>query len=902
MFSHAAVYLPKPGRYVAVQATKTLISWLSSDGDSSQKQLTAAVPSPVQALHLWSAVTDAVIVVTTASEVLAVSGDFRCGLQPSATTPSVVGMQGWTVQWSSVTDSRVLIIQQKQSSDAAAAIVRLVVYNLTPTSSNDSSSIAHIALISVQRLDVNELTGGLFIGNAKLQAATVHSDDDMLSLLWTADSQQSVHSSKAATSAIQHEVWVKVQIPHTHGSLQVESVHDVTDIAFMTDSSSEVNSDSSGADATSVSTDVAAVADAATAETNGKRSSKRRKRTPVGDSDVNTNGTNALTAVAAAAAVAADTRTWCIAAIEPAHLMIVRQKAATTTEAAVTHLSAWDVNYSICVLNTVLDSAVCPMMTNTKQQLSPANSNGVIVPTDGTAAAIIGTTAIAMCALRNSNIASLASLLIHNNINSAAQQPTTSSTKAAAVNTQQTVAAAAVTVSTSILTVLDYCHNDEHPDAATAVDQHIPTASDGAVCVNDWASVVHKQALLTHKGKATANFADDSQSISAIQTAVSTGDVHAVEHALEQHHASIVESDRVMLKTRKRKLSQRDAPANVCTTAVANAFIAAVLQHTELLSDSTSQFWPLITKIVLTGKVSGRQYGAQLIAAATKAQHIDVLEHIVQNVHDLPESSIVSVLKVCFKAASVYELPQLHDDDLAARAQKREQKQQRRAAAIKAHNDTTAATTAENSDGNDATDATATGATEYTIESAEQFLERLKQTKRVKALERCIRIISAVPYNDTFMRSAMSRQLSQSEATLALRVVVRLLRRGKTLEGTCAKSVYMMQSKHVVNQPPATAKLLELASALIDSHFAGMIAAAGNSNDSSNIASVLRGLKELLQTECSTCEILHEVKSQVDSVKKAQQKHHLQTAKMSRSASYRVRTAPADYCLEVFKF
>eukprot|EP00953_Heterococcus_sp_UTEX-ZZ885_P034990 18090-Heterococcus_DN1.PRE.5 len=108
----------------------------------------------------------------------------------------------------------------------------------------------------------------------------------------------------------------------------------------------------------------------------------------------------------------------------------------------------------------------------------------------------------------------------------------------------------------------------------------------------------------------------------------------------------------------------------------------------------------------------------------------------------------------------------------------------------------------------------------------------------------------------------MSRQLSQSEATLALRVVVRLLRRGKTLEG--------------------------------------MIAAAGNSNDSSNIASVLRGLKELLQTECSTCEMLHEVKSQVDIVKKAQQKQ--QTAKMSRSASYRVRTAPADYCLEVFKF
>jgi hypothetical protein len=297
-----------------------------------------------------------------------------------------------------------------------------------------------------------------------------------------------------------------------------------------------------------------------------------------------------------------------------------------------------------------------------------------------------------------------------------------------------------------------------------------------------------------------------------------------------------------------------------------------------------------------------------LIAAATKVQHIDVLEHIVQNVHDLPESSIVSVLKVCFTAASGYELPQLHDDDLAARTQKREQKQQRRAAAIKSHNDTAAAatvTTAENRDGNDATDATdatATSATEYTIEGAEQFLERLKQTKRVKALERCIRIISAVPYNDTFMRSAMSRQLSQSEATLALRVVVRLLRRGKTLEGTCAKSVYMMQSKHVVNQPPATAKLLELASALIDSHFAGMIAAAGNSNDSSNIASVLRGLKELLQTECSTCEILHEVKSQVDSVKKAQQKYHLQTAKMSRSASYRVRTAPADYCLEVFKF
>jgi hypothetical protein len=896
MFSHAAVYLPKPGRYVGVQAHKTLISWLSSDGDSSQKQLTAAVPSPVQALHLWSAVKDAVIVITTASEVLAVSGDFRCGLQPSATTPSAAGMQGWTVQWSSVTDSRVLIMQQKQSSDAAAAIVRLVVYNLTPTSSNDNSSIAHITLVSVQRLDVNELTGGLFTSNAKLQAATVHSDDDMLSLLWTADSQQSMHSSKAATSAMQHEVWMKVQIPHTHGALQVESVHDVTDLAFMTDSSSDTYRDNSGVDTTSVPTDIAAVADAATAETNGKRSSKRRKRKSVSDSDDNNNSSNALITTAATA-TAADTRTWSIAAIEPAHLKIIRQKVVATTEAAVTQLSAWDINYSVCVFDTVLDSAVCPMMTDNKQQLSSASSNGVIVSTDGTAAAFIGTTAIAMCALCNSSIASLASLLIHKNINSAVQQQT-SSTAAAAVNTQQTVAAA-VSVSASVLTVLDYCHSDEHPDA-TPVDQHIPLASDGAVCVSDWVSVVHKKAMLTPKVQATAQFADDSQSTSAIQSAVATGDVQAVEQALDQHHASIVDSDRVMHKTRKRRLSQRDAPANICTAAVANAFIAAVLQHTELLSDRASQFWSLITKIVLTGKVSGRQYGAQLIAAATQVQHIDVLEHIVQNVHDLPESNIVSVLKVCFKAASVYELPQLQDDELNARTQKREEKQQRRAAAIKANYNDTEATAAANSDGNDATDATATSATEYTIESAEHFLERLKQTKRVKALERCIRIICAVPYNDTFMRSAMSRQLSQSEATLALRVVVRLLRRGKTLEGTCAKSVYMMQSKHVINQPPATAKLLEFASALIDSHFAGMIAAAGTSNDSSNIASVLRGLKELLQTECSTCEILHEVKSQVESVKKAQQKQ--QTAMMSRSSSYRVRTAPADYCLEVFKF
>jgi hypothetical protein len=881
MFSHAAVYLPKPGRYVAVQANQTLISWLGADGDSSQKQLTAAVPSIVQALHLWSAVADAIIVVTTAGELLAISGDFRCGLQTSAAAQSAAAMQGWSVQWSAVTDSRVLIIQQKQSGAEATPTARLVVYNLTPTSSGDSSSIAHVALVSVQRLDLNELTGGMYTSNAKLQAATVHSNDDMLSLLWTADSQQSVSSKNAATSAVQHEVWVKVQILHTHGSLQVESVHDVTDTAFMTDSSSDTTNDGSSG----VNTDVAAAADVvATAETDGKRSSKRRKRNSV--NNTNDNSGSALTTTPAAVT---DKRTWSIAAIEPAHLMIVRQKVAATEAAAVViQLSVWDVNYSVCVFSTVLDSAVCPVITNSKQ-LSSSSSSGVIVSTDSAAAFIIGTDAIAMCTLRNNSMASLASLLIHNNI----KQKTTST---AVAETQQT--AAAVTVSSSILTVLDYCHNDV--DVTTVNDdEHITAiASDGAVCVKDWVSVVHNKAMLTAKVKATAKFADDSQSIHNIQLAVAAGDVQAVEVALEQHHTAIVESDRVMTKTKKRKLSQRDTPANTCTAAVANAFIAEVLQHAEHLNDSESQFWPLVIKIVLTGKVSGRQYGAQLIAAATKVQRIDVLEYIVQNVHDLPESSIVSVLKVCFKAASVYELPQLPDNELRARAEKREQKQQRRAAAIKAHNDTaaaaaTTAATSDNSDGNEDTITTNGNTAEYTIETAEQFLERLKQTKRVKALERCVRIISAVPYNDTFMRSAMSRQLSQSEATLALRVVVRLLRRGKTLEGTCAKAVYMMQAKHVINQPPATAKLLEFASALIDSHFAGMIAAAANSNDSSNIASVLRGLKELLQAECSTCEILHEVKSQVDSVKKAQK----QAAKLSR-----VRTAPADYCVEVFKF
>eukprot|EP00953_Heterococcus_sp_UTEX-ZZ885_P013450 7686-Heterococcus_DN1.PRE.2 len=68
---------------------------------------------------------------------------------------------------------------------------------------------------------------------------------------------------------------------------------------------------------------------------------------------------------------------------------------------------------------------------------------------------------------------------------SAAADSISNRSSTAAANTQQIVAAA-VTVSDSILTVLDYCHNNEHPEATTAVGQYIPTVSDGAACVGDW--------------------------------------------------------------------------------------------------------------------------------------------------------------------------------------------------------------------------------------------------------------------------------------------------------------------------------------------------------------------------------------------------------------------------------